>query len=122
MHSQEGFALRLMIWAISLPVFAVLLQAFKIRPGISRLIGKLPHSRKYQAPLLCVLSLGGRLALWHEKPVPVSAVHDEYSYLLAADTFAHGRLTNPTPQFWSHIETYHELLHPTYCSHFAELH
>jgi len=46
------------------------------------------------------------------------SVHDEISYLLAADTFLHGRLTNPTPFMWQHFQTMHELMVPTYASKF----
>ena len=42
--------------------------------------------------------------------------HDEYSYLLAAYTFAEGRLTNPPPALPEFFEAPHVLVVPTYTS------
>ena len=42
--------------------------------------------------------------------IPVPHTHDEFGYLLAADTFLNGRLVNPTPVSPQHFEFFHILL------------
>lgn len=49
-------------------------------------------------------------------PVPLPTVADDHSVLFAADTFLHGRLSNPTPVFWEHFEAIHLNVTPTYTS------
>lgn len=57
-----------------------------------------------------------RLALLPLFPIPKPFIPNDFSFLLAADTFASGRLSNPTPAMWMHFESIHISMQPTYVS------
>src|SRR5713226_561515 len=75
-------------------------------------------ARKKSRSILCIalLPVALRLSFLWLAPVPVPHTHDEFSYLLAGDTFAHGRLTNPPHALWVFLDTIHVNQHPAYMS------
>jgi len=66
--------------------------------------------------LAMVVTMTLRIALLPRLPVPKPYATDEFSYLLGAETFAAGRITNSPHSMWEHFETLHELVQPTYMS------
>ena len=83
---------------------------------VERTLAKFSERRTLAIVALFFAVIAIRLLALPLLHVPVPGIHDEYSYLLLSDTFAHGRLTNPTHPMWISFETFHVNWFPTYCS------
>jgi hypothetical protein len=83
---------------------------------VERFFVRLAHRKRLAVATVGAMALLLRLAILPLSPIPRPFILDAFSYLLAGDTFASGRLSNPTPAMWMHFESFQINMQPTYMS------
>jgi hypothetical protein len=83
---------------------------------VEHIFGRLARRKNLSVVAVGFTAFLLRLAILPLSPMPQPFSQNDFSFLLAADTFALGRLTNPTPVMWVHFETMHVTMKPTYMS------
>jgi len=84
--------------------------------SIEKSFRRIARRKTLSAVLVGAAAFFLRLAILPFCPIPLPFVQDDFSFLLSGNTFALGRLANPTPAMWTHFETVQETMQPTYVS------
>jgi hypothetical protein len=100
---------------LSLSVFAAR-SSERLFRSFEGIFAKLAQRKSLTIWILFFSVIGIRLAVLPLLSIPLPGIHDAFSYLLMGDTFAHGRLANPTHPMWMSFETFHVNWIPTYSS------
>ena len=112
-----GFLVEL---AAVIPIF--LLMVWRPRFGhtwfqaLENFASRIAARKSLAIVIVFLMTITLRVLLLPLFPIPAPAIHDEYSFLLMADTFVHGRLSNPPHPMWPSLDTFHVLSQPTYSS------